>query len=83
MAIVSSKVSAHPEISAHPFLPRPPPKNSEFVKFVFMSNPPQNFGELDSPPLKCTLIYKSKDSLLKETTFISNNEIKVHLNIEI
>ena len=51
-----------------------------------MSNPPQNFGELDSPleMLKCTLIQKSKDLLFKETKdFISDNEIRTHLNIEI
>ena len=33
-----------------------------------MSNPPQNFGELNSPPpLKCTLVQKKgKDSFLKK-----------------
>ena len=33
--------------------------------------------------LKCTLIQKSKDSFFKETDFISNNEIRTHLNFEI
>ena len=35
-------------------------------------------------PLKCTLVQKSEDSFFKETRdFISNSEIRTHLNVEI
>ena len=48
-----------------------------------MSNPPQNFGEVDSHHLKCTLVQKSKDSFFIEAKdFISNNEVRTYLNVE-
>ena len=37
-----------------------------------------------TPPLKCTIIQKSKDTVFKETqNFISNNEITTQLKVEI
>ena len=50
-----------------------------------MSNPPQNFGEFDSPlEMTPTLAQKSKGTFFKEIKdFISNNEIRTHLNVEI
>ena len=52
----------------------PPPFMSNSLKIL------ENF----TPPLKCTFVQKSKDSFFKETKdFISNNEIRTHLNVEI
>ena len=62
----------------------PPPRRphstlwATTLKILEESSPP-------SPsPLKSTLAQKSKDSFFKETKyFISNNEIRTHLNVEI
>ena len=48
-----------------------------------MSNPPQNFGELDFPPWNVPLS-KNADSFFKETqAFIFNDEVRTQLNFEI
>ena len=66
-----------------PFLPSPPPQSSKSVRPLLDEQPPTlNFGELDSP-LKCILVQKSKDSFFKTKNFISNNELRTHLNVEI
>ena len=90
---VSSKVWAPPwNIGLKPFYLAPPPpspphthkKILHLSDVPFMSNPPKNFGELDSSPLKCTLVQRSKDLFFKETKdLVSNNEIRTHLNVEI
>ena len=54
-----------------PSLPSPSPNPKKILNLsdpFFMSSPPQNFAELDSPPslpLKCTLVQESKDSFFK------------------
>ena len=69
-----------PQKILNPSDPPPPPCPA----LHFMSNHPQNFGGISPSPLKCTLTQKSKDSFFKETKyFISNNEIRTHLNVEI
>ena len=66
--IVSSRVSAPPwNIDLTPFYLAPPPK--KFLNLLdpaFMSNPPQNFGELDCPPWDVPLPKKAKTRFLKK-----------------
>ena len=53
----------------HTFLPSSPTKNSKSFRPspLFISNPPSPIKILENltPPLKCTLIQKSKDSFFK------------------
>ena len=69
--IVSSRVSVPPwNIDLTPFYlaPSPPKKNSESANPPpFMSNSPQNFGELKSLPLKWILVQKKERLIFKET----------------
>ena len=93
MIIVSSGVSACPEILTSPLFTkasRPPSKkNYKSVSPLppsplLYEQPPTKFWRTGLPPLKFTLIQKSEHSFFKETKyFISNNEIRTHLNIEI
>ena len=59
--------------------------NSEKLT-LFTWTPPQkkkNFYDLTTP-LKYTLVQKTEDSFFKKTKdFISSNEIRTHLNVEI
>ena len=49
-----------------------------------MSSPPQNFGERDPPPLEMYPCPKKQRPFFKETKdFISKNEIRTDLNVEI
>ena len=82
---MSSRVSAPLNLTPNYLAPPPPPlkKKSKSVSPPFMSNPLKILEDL-TPPLKCTLVQKSEDSFFKETKyFISNNEIRTYLNIEI
>ena len=86
---VSSRVSAPPcNIDLTPFCPAPPAKKN--LNLLTPSLPPSLYEqplkvlENLTPPLRCTLVQKSKDSFFKETKdFISNNEMRTHLNVEI
>ena len=85
--IVSSRVSVPPwNIDLTPFYlaPPPPKKNSKSVRPLPLWATFLKILENLTTPLKYTLVQKSKDLIFKETKdFISNNEIKAHLNIEI
>ena len=73
--LVSSRVSARPEILTSPIFTYPPsPKKATPLKILENLN----------PTLKHTLIQKSEDSFFKEAKyFITNNEIRTNLNVEI
>ena len=83
----SSKYSVVQGISLSlKYCPSPPPPTTKRICQTYLfEQPSQNFGELDSPPsLKCILVQKRKDLLLKgRKDFISNNEMRSHLNLEI
>ena len=51
----------------------------------FMSKPPKNFGELDSPPpSNVPTLKKKKTHFFTKTKYcVSNNEIRIHFNVEI
>ena len=74
----------HPEILTHPFLPRLlPPKILNLSGPPLYEQPPSKFWKTWLPPFKCTFVQKSKESFFKKTKdFISNNEIRTHLNVE-
>ena len=75
---VSSSVSAPSwNINLTPFyLGFAPQKILNLSDSPFLSNPPQNFGENDSPPPPLEMYQKSKDSFFKEKKdFISDIEI--------
>ena len=74
--LVSSRVSALPEMLTSPIFTSPPPSPKKATPLKILENL--------TPPLKHTLIQKSEDSFFKETFyFISNNEIRTNLNVEI
>ena len=93
MIIVSSGVSACPEILTSPLFTKAsrPPKNYKSVSPLppppsplLYEQAPTKFWRTGLPPLKFTLIQKSEHSFFKETKYvISNNEIRTHLNVEI
>ena len=64
-----------------PFYLAPPPKKNLNLS---APSPPLKILEDLTPPLKCALVQKSKDSFFKETKdFISNNEIRISSREEI
>ena len=48
-----------------------------------MSNPPQNFGELDGPLEMQPCLEKAKTHFKETKKVISNNEMRTHLKVEI
>ena len=85
----SAEHSVHQGISPtlkywpHPFLSRPL-QNSKSVRLPLYEQAPLKFWRAWISPLKCTLLQKSRYSFFKETKdFISNNEMRTHLNVEI
>ena len=78
---VLQSISPTLKYSAHSFLPRPEKNSKSFRPPLFMSNPPQYFGELDShPPLEMYPLQKRKDLffLKKQILFptLNKNTIK-------
>ena len=70
---VLQSISPTLKYSAHSFLPRPEKNSKSFRPPLFMSNPPQYFGELDShPPRDVPSPKKERLIFFKETDFISN-----------
>ena len=83
--IVSSWVSAPPwNIDLTPFYLGPPKKLQICQTPPLWATPLKILENLTPPPLEMYLVQKSRDSFFKETKyFISNNEIRAHLNVEI
>ena len=65
-------------------LPKGTPGKTKPVWTIVSSRVSAPILENLTPPLKCTLVQKNKDSFFKgKKKFTSNNEMRTHLKVEI